>query len=173
MLPNKVYTSHSCTYRLFLGLSDASVETVFRTTDGFTTSWARWSSTEPTGYAGLPSGPEDCAGRSPNGLWADFDVTRNYHFYCEGKNIIISSETTCNYYICYTHEAEQLAGLFFVRVLAAPHIYLNGNEITSDKLIDNNSTTCIQMSDGDGCNVHKVNNLWMGFQSSAWRKQPF
>ena len=75
---------------LFLGLSDLAVETVFRTVDGFVTPWVGWSSSEPNGHAGLPAEREDCVGRSPSGAWADFDFSRNYRFYCEGTEWIVS-----------------------------------------------------------------------------------
>ena len=73
--------------RIHLGITDAEVESVFRTTAGFTTPWAKWQSGHPNDA--LASGVEDCGGRHPsNGLWTDINCGGNYAFYCEGEKTV-------------------------------------------------------------------------------------
>ena len=43
--------------------------------------------------------------------------------------------------------------LYFV---SAPRMYINGEEVTSDNLIDNDFTTCQLLPQGDGCRMDKV-----------------
>ena len=74
-------------FRLYLGVTDREVETVFRTTDGFTTPWIKWGPNEPQGTAGLPEGREDCATMHPtdSGMWIDNWCSDEMEYYCEGN----------------------------------------------------------------------------------------
>ena len=38
-------------------------------------------------------------------------------------------------------------------------MYINGEEVTSDNLIDNDLTTCELLHEGDGCRMNKVVEL--------------
>ena len=59
-----------------MGLSDLGVETVFRTTDGFTATWLRWGSSEPNGYTSRVAGLEDCITLHNDGeLFGDFSCS--------------------------------------------------------------------------------------------------
>ena len=61
------------------------METVFRTTEGFTTPWVNWESTSPAGMAGDADGVNDCVMRDQiNGQWKDANCSTALNFYCEG-----------------------------------------------------------------------------------------
>ena len=72
--------------RIYLGITDAEVESMFRTTEGFTTPWAQWQSQHPNDA--LVGAVEDCVRRDPsNGQWTDISCSNNLKFYCEGEKI--------------------------------------------------------------------------------------
>ena len=70
---------------VWLGLTDAEVETVFRTTDGFTSPWANWHPSEPNDPESTGA-IENCVERTgPNGgTWNDNPCSISKVFYCEG-----------------------------------------------------------------------------------------
>ena len=70
-------------FRIFLGLTDAVVETVFRTPKGFTISWTNWGNTEPNDAE--IQGVEVCvARRATDGMWNDVPCSFIRGYYCEG-----------------------------------------------------------------------------------------
>ena len=70
-------------FRIFLGLTDAVVESVYRTPEGFTTSWVNWGNTEPNDAA--QSVVEDCVVRRiSDGMWNDLSCSETRGYYCEG-----------------------------------------------------------------------------------------
>ena len=70
--------------RIFLGVSDLDLETVFRTVDGFITPWANWDSNEPSGTVGHAHGMEDVVVRLNGGRWRDRSISQTHPFFCEG-----------------------------------------------------------------------------------------
>ena len=74
-----------CNSRVFLGVSDLAVETVFRNVDGFVTPWMNWDSGKPNGRAGHAQGTDDLVTRSINGKWRDGSLSTSRIFYCEGN----------------------------------------------------------------------------------------
>ena len=84
-LPNMVKHIHTVTISssVLLGITDAVVETVFRTPEGFITPWMNWYSDEPNDASKTQQ--EDCVVRHVGGLWRDWRCSRQWNFYCEGK----------------------------------------------------------------------------------------
>ena len=71
-------------YQDISGEHYAEVESVFRTTEGFTTPWAKWRSGHSNDAR--VNTVEDCVRRDPsNGLWTDINCGGNLKFYCEGE----------------------------------------------------------------------------------------
>ena len=71
--------------RIYLGITDTEVESVFRTTEGLTTPWAKWQPGHPND-AKVDTAVEDCVRRDPsNGRWTDIICGNNLAFYCEGE----------------------------------------------------------------------------------------
>ena len=74
-------------FSIWLGLGDLDVESVFRTTEGFTASWMNWYPGEPNGNAGHSHGLEDCVIRcSSSEKWNDDACSLLKKFYCETKS---------------------------------------------------------------------------------------
>ena len=73
-------------FSIWLGLTDMDFETVFRTTEGFTTPWVNWDSGQPGG--GTPGNPiiEDCVERKAMGNWNDDSCSNLKKFFCETKS---------------------------------------------------------------------------------------
>ena len=74
-----------------MGISDLTVDTVFRTVDGFVTPWANWESGEPSRTVG--PGVEDQVSRLTNGKWNDGPITATWRFYCEGNRSLGRAST--------------------------------------------------------------------------------
>ena len=70
-------------FRIWLGLSDIDTESVFRTTEGFTTQWANWKPGEPIGF--YDNLTENCVERLQTGMWNDLPCSLARKFYCETK----------------------------------------------------------------------------------------
>ena len=74
-------------FRVWLGLDDLDIESVYRTVEGFTASWANWNpGAEPNGNAGMVAGSNDCASRYSTGQWNDGNCPSQFNFYCETKS---------------------------------------------------------------------------------------
>ena len=91
---------HVYSYNLFhcsvlLGITDAVVETVFRTPEGLVTSWMNWYSDEPNDASKTLQ--EDCVARHTGGLWRDWRCSYQWNFYCEGKCFKEFSNTLFKY----------------------------------------------------------------------------
>ena len=80
---------HQCNcllFRVFLGLTDTGIESVFSTQEGLTSPWANWKNGEPNdAVSGILV--EDCVIRKElDGTWHDVDCTRSLDYYCEGED---------------------------------------------------------------------------------------
>ena len=73
----------SLLYSVLLGVTDAVVETMFRTPEGFLTPLTNWLDSEPVDARNTPV--EDCIIRQVGGLWEDLECSLNWNFYCEGE----------------------------------------------------------------------------------------
>ena len=74
-------------FSIWLGLGDLDVESVFRTTEGFTASWVNWYPGEPNGNARHSPGSDDCVIRClRSGKWNDAVCSLSKIFYCETKS---------------------------------------------------------------------------------------
>ena len=69
-------------YRYYLGITDANVEGVYRTTEGFALTWAALDSNEPDGVRN-----QNCVFRDDGRKWDDNPCNNPLEFYCEGKKI--------------------------------------------------------------------------------------
>ena len=70
-------------HRYYLGITDADVEGVYRSTEGLVTPWAAWDSNEPNGVR-----TENCVFRDHGRKWDDYNCDNPLEFYCEGKQIL-------------------------------------------------------------------------------------
>ena len=70
-------------YSVLLGVTDAVVETMFRTSEGFLTPWTNWLDSQPDDARNVPV--EECVIRHVGGLWHDGDCALNWNFYSEGE----------------------------------------------------------------------------------------
>ena len=94
-------------FRLYLGMTDATLETVFRTSEGFTTPWANWHVSSPNDA--MLNAVEDCVRRQPSsGKWDDFRCTNTEKYYCLGENMfqqIFNCEIISLTLSCYSMES--------------------------------------------------------------------
>ena len=67
---------------IWLGLTDETIESVFRWVDGDIITWGNWFPGEPNGRTS-----QNCVIRTPNGAWQDVDCEEQYRFYCEKSKI--------------------------------------------------------------------------------------
>ena len=113
-----LFISHS----IYLGLSDATLETVFRTDEGFTAPWAKWVSTEPNDP--LNSAPEHCVRRRiSDSRWADVPCHISLQYYCEGKTeTILINE---NYYLDLVSNEEQTPNVLIM--ITMPHCFFRSH----------------------------------------------
>ena len=71
---------------IWLGLTDSSVESVFRTPEGRTTPWAHWKAGSPMGTEADSFKQNDCVLRvsGEHGYWRDEDCSATNYYICEG-----------------------------------------------------------------------------------------
>ena len=73
--------SHLCS--IHLGITDTSLDTVWRTQDGVIAPRTNWHPSQPNGLTGDPI---DCARRNPSDAeWFDENCETPYEYYCEGN----------------------------------------------------------------------------------------
>ena len=72
---------------MHLGITDAEIESVWMTPEGFISPWFKWASTEPNGRTGDAVSTQDCVRRHVNtGRWEDINChNNNLRYYCEGN----------------------------------------------------------------------------------------
>ena len=69
---------HFSNQKIWLGLTDTAVESVFQWFDGSVTTWVNWTPGEPDGSVSA-----NCVVRQKYGKWLDEGCESQFHFYCE------------------------------------------------------------------------------------------
>ena len=64
--------------KIWLGLTDTAVESVFRWFDGSVITWVNWTPGQPDGSVSA-----NCVVRQQDGKWMDEGCENQFQFYCE------------------------------------------------------------------------------------------